>query len=184
MYRFAPPENIEVAVAPILSQIPSIPVQFTRAAQDVGESAQKLEGLGVKYCLAGHSFRRNNFGETNEIVQEKIRRLRENRITPIVCAQNIGEIPADIKDCFVMYEPSKAISTNSQYHSETPEEINAALRDFPKNVRLLYGGSVNPQNCSVLIAHCPLLFGFVVGHASLDEAEFSRIISSVYASKT
>jgi triosephosphate isomerase (TIM) len=181
MYGFVPPENLEVAIAPQIPQIPQIPPQFVRAAQDVGESAQKLKEWGVKYCLVGHSYRRNNFGETNEIVAQKVAQLQKIGIIPIVCARSLAEIvPAEM----IMYEPEEAISTNGRYHPATPEQINKALAAFPENSRLLYGGSVNPENCKMLIEKCKTVSGFVVGHASLDEREFSRIISSVYAAKT
>ncbi len=172
VYNFQIPDSLEVAIAPQLKDIPLVLSGFTRAAQDVGESAQKLKDLGVKYCLAGHSYRRNNFGETNEIVSEKIKKLEDVGITPIVCARSLAEVvPAKI----IMYEPEEAISTNGQYHSETPENIKAALATFPKNIRLLYGGSVNPEN---ILEIKSLVSGVVVGHASLNPETFNKIIAA------
>ncbi len=174
-YNFEVPSSLEVAFAPQSPEIIKIPQNFTRAAQDVGESAQKLKDLGVKYCLVGHSYRRNNFNETNEIVKEKVFQLEKVGILPIVCARSLAEIvPAKI----IMYEPEEAISINGQYHPETPENINTVLNTFPKDSQLLYGGSVNPDNCRLFLANCQLVTGFVVGHASLDPQTFEKIISA------
>ena len=179
-YDFAVPENLEIAIAPQFNDISLIFSGFTRAAQDIGESAQKLKDLGVKYCLVGHSYYRNNFGETNEIAQQKIKQLKSVNIVPILCARNLDEIPKQVRDdTYIMYEPERAISSNGQYHPETPENINKVLDTFPKNTRFLYGGSVNEENCKLLIVNCKLVSGFVIGHASLDPFTFGQIIDSV-----
>lgn len=175
-YDFVIPENLEVAIASQFNDISLIFSGFTRAAQDIGENAQKLKDLGVRYCLVGHSYYRNNFGETNEIAQQKIKQLKSVNIVPILCARNLNEVvPAPI----IMFEPEEAISTNGEYHPETPENINKVLNTFPKNTRFLYGGSVNPENCKLLIVNCKLVSGFVIGHASLDPFTFGQIIDSV-----
>ena len=193
IYNLQLTDATEVAIAAPYPFIPKIPEGFSKAAQDVsslqegaytGEvPAQLLANLEVKYCLVGHSERRKNFGETNEQVQQKINQLLENDIVPIVCAQNFEEIPSEVHGCFIMYEPSAAISTNGQYHPETPENISKTLVDWqrklPENVEFLYGGSVNPKNCKLIIENCKLVSGFVVGHASLDPQTFGEIIDSV-----
>lgn len=188
-YNFTLPEDIEVAIAAPFPLIAGLPNQFTKAAQDVsvfasgaetGEvTAKILAQIGVKYCLVGHSERRRYFGETNEQVQQKLSNLLQNGIMPIVCARSIEDIvPADL----IMYEPSEAISSNGEYHPA--KDINETLTDwqqkFPKS-RFLYGGSVNPQNCKLLIENYKLLSGFVVGHASLDPTSFSAIINACAA---
>lgn len=175
-YGFTVPENLEVAIAPQFNDIPLIFSNFTRAAQDIGGDVEKLKDLGIKYCLVGHSYYRNNFGETNEIVNEKVSLLEKIGIIPIVCARNLSEVvPAPI----IMYEPERTISSNGQYHPETPENINKVLNTFPQNTRFLYGGSVNEENCKLLIVNCKLVTGFVIGHASLDPFTFGQIIDSV-----
>lgn len=189
VYNFTLPDSIEVAIAAPFPLIAGLPNQFTKAAQDVsvfasgaetGEvTAKILAQIGVKYCLVGHSERRRYFGETNEQVQQKLSNILQNDIMPIVCARSIEDIvPADL----IMYEPSEAISSNGEYHPA--KDINETLTDwqqkFPKS-RFLYGGSVNPQNCKLLIENCKLLSGFVVGHASLDSTSFSAIINACAA---
>lgn len=194
-YDFAVPDDLEIAVAPAFPFISVIPPQFSRAAQDLsaypsgaytGEvPGQFLANLGVKYALVGHSERRKYLHETNVEVEAKIKQSMENNIIPIICAQTLEEIPANIRNFsgdkfMIMYEPFSAISTDGQYHPEDPEKINAILENWKNKLnlscRFLYGGSVNTDNCSLLIAHCPLLSGFVVGHASLDINTFSAII--------
>ena len=188
--------SIEVAIAPPYPLLDKVPSPFTRCAQDVSQftpgahtgevGGQVLHELGVKYCLVGHSERRRNFGETNDVIAQKIERLKENGITPILCAQDINEIPliiTNLTDFFVMFEPWTAISTNGNYHPETPESINDVLttwsQKFP-SAKLLYGGSVNPDFVNNLLqaTDYKLLAGFVVGHASLNPVEFSGIIDA------
>lgn len=172
-YDFVIPDSLEVVVAPRLPDISKVSAGFTRAAQNVDGNARQLKDLGVKYCLVGHSYYRNNFGETNEIVQKKVEELKAVGIIPIVCARSLEEVvPAEI----IMFEPEGAISTNGQYHPESPEKIQEVLSTFPQDAKLLYGGSVNPEDCSLIIAHCPLVSGFVIGHACLNPAEFLNII--------
>lgn len=194
-YDFSVPGNLEVAIAAAYPFISQIPAEFTRVAQDVstfplgaytGEvPVELLVNLGVKYCLTGHCERRKYLGETNLDVEKKIERATQNGMLSIICAQTIEEIPENIrnfssKKFLIMYEPFFAISENNQYQPESPENITAVLTDWKSKLnlecRFLYGGSVNEENCSLLIAHCPLLSGFVVGHASLDPGNFSAII--------
>jgi triosephosphate isomerase (TIM) len=175
-YDFYPPENLEVVVAPQFDEISSVPEGFVRGAQNVENNASELKNLGVKYCLVGHSYYRNNFGETNEIVQQKVSQLLEYGIIPILCARNLSEvIPAPI----IMFEPEEAISTNGQYHPASLEKIKKVLATFPKDSRLLYGGSVNPENTRQLVSS-KLVRGFVVGHACLDPQTFLDIINQCF----
>lgn len=190
-----PPDNIELAVAAPYLAIVSIPAALTRASQDVsalpvgphtGEiPATLLKELGVKYSLIGHSERRRELHETNLEVEAKMKQAIDTKIMPIICAQTIDEIPANIRnyseeDYLIMYEPAAAISSDGNYHPESPDKINAVLVDWQTKLnlkcRLLYGGSVNPDDCQSIIKNCPLVSGFVVGHASLNEPEFSSII--------
>lgn len=183
-YNFVAPSGVEVAIAPQPPQIPQIPQGFVRAAQNVDNNARQLRDLGVKYCLVGHSYYRNNFGETNEMVWHNTSELLEAGIVPIICARNLEEIPKNLRPASlaqggfaVMYEPEYAISTNGVYHPETPDKINDVLSTFPQEARLLYGGSVNLENCKLIINNCKLVSGFVVGHGCLNPEEFFNIIN-------
>ena len=193
-WKFDVPEKIEVAVAPSFPFLHTVK-GFTLCAQDVsayppeaytGEVAAKLlANIGVKYCLVGHSERRKNLHETNFDVEAKMNQAIQNGIIPILCAQTLEEIPENIRNLpgnkfMIMYEPASAISSEGQYHPEAPEKIQLTLSDWQKKLnlscRFLYGGSVNPDDCSLFIAHCPLVSGFVVGHASLEAESFFAII--------
>ncbi|MBI3887939.1 triosephosphate isomerase [Candidatus Microgenomates bacterium] len=175
LFDFPAPDNIEIAIAPQFTEINQVPAYYSRAAQNVDANARKLKGLGVKYCLVGHSYYRNNFGETNEIVAKKIMELESVGITPIVCARSLYEV---VTAKIIMYEPEEAISTNGQYHAQSPQAINAILEKFPNNSKLLYGGSVNPSNCKLIKDNCKMVSGFVVGHASLDPKTFLEIVTA------
>ena len=189
--------ELEIAIAAPFPLISIIPEEFTRASQDVsayptgaytGEvPAKLLAGLGVKYCLVGHSERRKYLNETNNQVEAKIKQAVENGITPILCAQTLEEIPANIRNYssdkfLIMYEPFSAISTEGEYHPESPDKIFATLTDWKNKLnlscRFLYGGSVNPDDISNYLEPRTynLITGLVVGHASLDPSSFSAII--------
>ncbi|MEK7127738.1 MAG: triose-phosphate isomerase family protein [Patescibacteria group bacterium] len=177
-----PITNIEVAIAapfPFIDKIEN----FTRAAQDVsmfpngaytGEvTAEMLKKLNVKYCLVGHAERRKYFHETNEIIQQKISRLKENNIIPILCVQ----MPDDIIDTeYIMYEPITTISSPGDFH---PEVVDKVL-EFKTRVtgRFLYGGSINDQNINDYL----FADGLVVGQASLDPDIFAKICQKLSVS--
>lgn len=196
IYNFQFPNNIEVVIAAPFTMIEKIPLEM-RAAQDVsaypvgaytGETPAKLlANLGVKYCLVGHSERRKYQHETNIEVEAKMNQAIQNRILPIICAQNLEEIPENIRNFsddkyLIMYEPFAAISTEGQYHPESVGNIVATLTDWKDKLnlqcRFLYGGSVNPENIEQLVGQqvSELVSGLVIGHASLEVKSFSAII--------
>lgn len=195
----------EIAIAPAYYQLGTLNSQLENykfainlAAQNVssfptgaftGEiSAQMLKDAGAKYCLIGHSERRKYLHETNDDINLKYEALTKENIIPIVCAQSFEEIPQDIfsqtsETGYVMFEPFEAISSDSRYKPESPENIAQTIVDWetklPENIRFLYGGSVNPENCANIISFCPQLSGLVVGHASLDPITFGSVINLV-----
>ncbi len=188
-YDFAIPDKIEIAIAPAFPYLSNIPDGFVRAAQDVSANslgaytgevpAEILAKLNVKYCLVGHSERRKYQGETNQIVEQKLTAATKAGLIPILCAQNLAEIPENIRNFsagsfLIMYEPFSAISTNGQYHPESPERIMATIADWKSKLnltcRFLYGGSVNPDTA------IPPVDGLVVGHASLNSQTFFALI--------
>ncbi len=196
-YDFPVPDDLEIAIAAPFPLITSISKPFTKAAQDVsaypfgpytGEvPARLLSELEVKYCLVGHSERRKWPGETNRQVEAKMDQAIKAGILPIICAQNLAEIPENIRNFeerkfLIMYEPSSAISAQGQYHAQTPENVMTTLTDWRNKLnlhcRFLYGGSINPDNVGSFLTPeiRPIISGFVVGHASLNASSFSAII--------
>lgn len=147
-------------------------------------SAVQLVPL-VKYCLVGHSERRINFHETNQEIYAKINNLVTNKISPILCAQNLEEIPQEVgkfsaQEILIMFEPAKAISSEGVYKAESPQIVKETLalwREKIGDYRYLYGGSVNENNCRELLASG--IEGFVIGHASLSPSSFLGIIKNV-----
>ena len=169
-------------------------------------SAGMLMEAGCRYCIIGHSERRQFFGETNETVFKKTKAALAAGLTPIVC---IGEMladreagntekviaeqfkgsvgaltPEEFSRILIAYEPVWAIGTG---RTATPE-IAAAVHKFARQcvsvqfspshasaVRILYGGSVKPENIQGLMAQ-EELDGALVGGASLDPKSFASLV--------
>jgi triosephosphate isomerase len=163
-------------------------------------SAPMLAELGVRWVVIGHSERRALFGELDFRVNEKARIALEHGVTPIVavgetegqhaagtardtvCMQvsaAFAGIPAvKIARCVVAYEPIWAIGTG---RADTPESANAIMGEIRRavdglqNVRILYGGSVNPANIASFVAQ-PEIDGALCGGASLQPASFAGLL--------
>jgi triosephosphate isomerase len=164
-----------------------------------------LAKLNVSYVIVGHSERRELFGETDETVNLKLKAMLKHGMTPIVCvgetlderesgstdtrvsSQTQGAFAGvkgdDARRCVVAYEPIWAIGTG---RNATPDDANATiavirqtLRELYKGgadeIRIQYGGSVKPGNVADLMA-MPEIDGALVGGASLDPVDFSRVI--------
>jgi triosephosphate isomerase (TIM) len=169
-------------------------------------SPPMLAKLNVSYVIVGHSERRQLFGETDEMVNQKLKAVLKHEMTPILCVgETLEEREAGRTDervdrqtraafagvrspgaglTVLAYEPIWAIGTG---RNATPEDANATiaviratLRDLynaetAATIRILYGGSVKPGNIADLMA-MPEIDGALVGGASLDPDEFSRVI--------
>lgn len=167
-------------------------------------SAQFLAKLHTKFVLVGHSERRHGHGEDDELVAAKARAVAEQGMVPVICVGETAEdlqhqgaaavplaqleaaIAALAKDAtfVVAYEPVWAIGSGEPATAEQAENVCAALRAriaelrgsaAAANTRVLYGGSVTSQNIANFL-HQPNVDGALVGGASLDSQEFSRIV--------
>ena len=162
-------------------------------------SAKMLSDCKIKFCIVGHSERRQNFNENNETVSQKSKNLIENNIIPIICIgetleqkekkitkevltkQILESIPeiASFDNAVIAYEPIWAIGTGL-----TPSNGEIAeVHDFIKNInnkfnnfRVLYGGSVKASN-SADINNLVNVDGCLIGGSSLITEEFNSIIS-------
>ena len=180
---------------------------FKDAGAFTGEvSVPMLEEIGVKYCIVGHSERREMFGDTDETVNLKAKRLLEAGITPIVC---IGETEAQfdagltekvirdqltgslanmcpkcVSKIVIAYEPIWAIGTGKSATKEDAQNCCAIVRD---QVRVMYGDeaadSVRVQYGGsvkpeniVEYMACPDIDGALIGGASLKADSFLEII--------
>lgn len=138
-----------------------------------GEPAELLKGL-VNIVILGHSERRQNFGETDEMVAKKASQAITNQITPLVCVQN-SDTPVPAGCRLVAYEPVSAIGTGNP---DTPEDANKTAQGlqekYGQDLEVLYGGSVTSENVKGFVGQ-PNLNGVLVGKASLDAEEFTKI---------
>ena len=142
-----------------------------------GEYTGEVNAAQIKdfanYVLVGHSERRKNFEETNQILDQKVILAKKYGLTPIFCIQGKDTyIPKEVE--IVAYEPIFAIGTGNPDTPENANEVGKAMKDNGYK-KFLYGGSVNSQNAASFIS-MPNINGVLVGRASLDPLEFSKII--------
>ncbi len=168
-------------------------------------SGPMLKSAGCSYVIIGHSERREHFGDTDEIVNKKLKAAIVSALTPILCVgeslekreqkvtkeflrkqlgMDIRGIGSEwISRIVVAYEPIWAIGTGM---TATPRQAGATHRFIRElfaehyndtiagGVRILYGGSVKPDNARSLIAETDV-DGFLVGGASLEAGSFIAI---------
>ena len=182
-------------------------VHFADEGAFTGEiSVSMLEEIGVDFCIVGHSERRQYFGETDETVNKKLKKLFEGPIRPILCvgesleerdadkafdvvggqikADLEGIDAADVKKLVIAYEPIWAIGTGRTATPDQAEEMCAFIR---KTLIELYGEEVSDEviiqyGGSVKPANATELMimdeidGALVGGASLKPKDFMEII--------
>ena len=165
-----------------------------------------LAKLNVRYVIVGHSERRQLFGETDEMVNRKLRAVMKHGMTPIVC---VGETleereagataervtsqtraafasvkAAEAADCVLAYEPIWAIGTG---RNATPDDANATIGVVRGAIHDLYGdttaqavriqyGGSVKPGNIADLMAMPEIDGALVGGASLDPDEFARIV--------
>jgi triosephosphate isomerase len=152
-------------------------------------SAPMLLELGVKGTIVGHSERRHLFGETDESVRRRAEAALEAGLAVIACVgeteaeREAGETEAVLarqvpvlpehERLVIAYEPVWAIGTGKTASPEIAQEAHAFVKSLHPS-RVLYGGSVNPENAASLLAQ-PDVDGALVGGASLDPTAFEAI---------
>jgi triosephosphate isomerase len=145
---------------------------FAEGAHTGEVAASELKGL-VSYVIVGHSERRQEFAETDEVVAKKVSEAKRQGLEPIVCVQSKSTpVPEHVR--IVAYEPVEAIGTG---HPDTPEDAEDVAVSFKEQgiSYVLYGGSVTPENVYdfTSLEH---IDGVLVGGASLDPLSFAHII--------
>lgn len=168
-------------------------------------SADMLKDVGCSAVIVGHSERRSNHGESDELVASKAKAALAAGLTAIICigetldqrkggktldvvsAQLKGSLPegARAANTIIAYEPVWAIGTGltptvqevAEVHTYIRKELESALGEDGTLMRILYGGSVKPSNAAELMgaAH---VNGALVGGASLKAADFIGIIKA------
>ncbi len=164
-----------------------------------------LTDVGCHYVIIGHSERRQYFGETDETVNRKVKAALEAGLSPIVCVgetlaereqgrtfsvvetqirRGLAGLPRSQAERLVIaYEPVWAIGTGKTATPEQAQEVHQHIRELLSEVaggaavRILYGGSVTPDNAGELLAQ-PDINGALVGGASLKAASFLGIIAA------
>jgi triosephosphate isomerase (TIM) len=169
-------------------------------------SAQMLQDLGCSYAIVGHSERRADHGEMDDVVRAKAEAAQAAGLIAIVCvgeteaerdkgitidvvaAQIAGSVPpaSTSENTVVAYEPVWAIGTGRTPTSDEVQEVHAMMRakitellgaDQADKIRLLYGGSVKPSNAVELMGLADV-DGALVGGASLSNEDFWTIAES------
>jgi len=152
-------------------------------------SAPMLAELAVKGAIVGHSERRQLFGETDETVRMRAETALEAGLHVIACVgeteeERVAEETEDVlarqvaalprhERLVIAYEPVWAIGTGRTATPETAQEAHAFVKSL-YDTRVLYGGSVKPDNAKVLLAQKDV-DGALVGGASLDLLDFEAI---------
>lgn len=167
-------------------------------------SGAQLKDAGCRMTLIGHSERRRLFGDTDEAVAKKLKAALAAGLVPVVCVGETlderqdqktfrvlerqmealkGLAPADLAPLVLAYEPVWAIGTGQTATPAQAQEAHLFLRKtaaklygegFAAGLRILYGGSVTPENAEALMAQ-PDIDGALVGGASLKAESFLRI---------
>ena len=167
-------------------------------------AAPMIADLGCRYVIVGHSERRQYFGETDGTVDKKIEAVLAHGLTCIGClgerlqereaGQTFKVLERQVRGGFarhltsprlvIAYEPVWAIGTGRTATPAQAQEAHAFLRglveemagpDVAAAIRILYGGSVKPDNVTALMGQ-PDVDGGLVGGASLDASSFARIV--------
>ena len=171
-------------------------------------SAAMLAEFGCRYVIVGHSERRQLYGESDAHVAAKFAAVRSAGLTPILCVgeteeeRDRGETQRKLRhqvqedlmrveterldQVVIAYEPIWAIGTGRVAAPEQAQDAMAFVRalvgdrdaDQAGRTRVLYGGSVKPDNCGELLSQ-PEVDGALVGGASLDPDSFAAIVASV-----
>jgi triosephosphate isomerase len=208
--------DVDVAICPpftlierMARKIPSLTVggqdchQTPSGAHTGSISAPMLVEAGAKLVILGHSERRENLGESDELVRRKVEAAlsvdlgvilcvgeplnvrEEGKADAYVLAQLAGSLPyallAEPSRVAIAYEPIWAIGTGLTPSLDDIAAMHGAIRgalgDAGEEMAILYGGSVNAENAAQILA-LDDVDGALVGGASLKAASFSAIIAA------
>lgn len=207
----APPTPYLGIVGQIIKETPVALSAQTCATQPQGAhtgdvSADMLQDVGCDYVIVGHSERRADHGESNEMVAAQASAAIAQNLTAIICvgetlaerdagqtiavvsAQILNSLPQnlEIDKIVVAYEPVWAIGTGKTPSPQDVADVHAAMRktlcdklgEDANKIALLYGGSVKPANAAELLA-LENVNGALIGGASLKATDFLAIAKAV-----
>lgn len=177
--------------------------QYTSGAYTGELSPRGLKNFGVDFVIIGHSERRQFFGETQEILEQKVSSSLQENLIVIYCVgeslterqNNLTEEklktqlnflkhldPSYFEKLIIAYEPIWAIGTGQVATPEMANETHRFILNYLQSINtqlthidIIYGGSVNNKNCEslALMSH---IDGFLVGGASLKALDFCQLI--------
>ncbi len=179
---------------------------YSQGAYTGDVSAQMLTEFGVHYVLVGHSERRQYQRESSHSVALKAQQALAADVTPVVCiGETLAQREADstlqvlteqmkavldvlgatdLSRCVIAYEPVWAIGTGKTASPEQAQAVHAALRAWLASngvdatlMRLLYGGSMKPDNAVSLLSQTDI-DGGLIGGAALKAVDFLAIASA------
>lgn len=213
-------DKVDIAICPPFTCLESVNNQLSNSkvllgAQNVfweekgaytGEvSPTMLLDVGCKYVIVGHSERRHILGETDLIVNRKLKAALEVGLIPILCVgetlqerknnrakevikeqllNGLKDVKLNAPDIVIAYEPVWAIGTGVNASSEDAQEMCSYIRtqleglydqELAHNIRILYGGSVKENNLADFLSEKDI-DGALVGGASLDAQSFAELI--------
>ncbi|MBF0246947.1 MAG: triose-phosphate isomerase [Alphaproteobacteria bacterium] len=170
-------------------------------------AAAQLKDAGCGYVIVGHSERRTDHGESDEVVKAKAAAAQTNGLVAVICigeteaqrdagktldvngTQIAGSVPdgSTAANTVIAYEPVWAIGTGRTPTSAEVQDVHAFIRgelakkigaDEAAKTRILYGGSMNPKNAKELLALADV-DGGLIGGASLKVEDFWAVAESV-----
>jgi len=215
--------QVEIVVAPPYTSIKSVADRaegsnIHLAAQDISTEIKHgahtgeicgdmLKDVGCSHVIIGHSERRSMYGDTNQVVNRKIRAALNFSLAPIVCVgETLDERDAgreqevvgnqleeslsgltkeEMLRSIIAYEPVWAIGTGRTASPVQAQEMHRFIRHWlsgrfdnetAEATRILYGGSVKPDNVADLMRE-PDIDGALVGGASLEAESFARLVN-------
>lgn len=212
-------DQVETVICPPFVYLNEDTDGIKKGAQNVSEqesgaftgevSGRMLREVGCQFVIIGHSERRSLYGETDQIVAQKVLATLHAGLVPIICVGEseaerengqtldvitkqlrtvLDELPS-YSDCLVFaYEPIWAIGTGKTASTEQAEEVHAEIRkvlasynqELGQKTRILYGGSVKPDNSKELFSS-DNIDGGLIGGASLDVESFTTICRNAVA---
>ena len=173
-------------------------------------AAEMLKEIGCGFVIVGHSERREYYGETDQVVADKVSRVLEAGLSPILCVgesleqreqgkmedviiRQLGAVVDKVginnmAKTVIAYEPIWAIGTGKTASPEQAQEVHSIIRselakqstDVSEGLRILYGGSVKASNATELFSQ-PDIDGGLIGGASLDAEQFNSIVDAASA---
>ena len=171
-------------------------------------SVPMLQEFGIDWVIIGHSERRAYDNETNQKCHDKMKALIANDMVPLYCVgETLAEFEAgqtkevvgrqvreglegftaeECKNLVVAYEPVWSIGTGKNASSEIAQDICKFVRDTLRDllgdvadeIRVLYGGSVKPNNVKEYLS-CPDVDGALVGGASLKIESYEELLKNI-----